>query len=428
MKRLIVAIIVILIISGNKSCFCRDVDLYGYGGKGKVLPPLGSVNIFGPGVSSNQNLYTLEISNGINVLSLAGSNNNGKRFSYGSLKVPLKTIQGDDTLKFQQFFKQQLFSLLNLYKTRETGKGVIIKKRENTYVVIPEGESIPSNMNVRGVFNKYSEKRKKVFGRDFQTRFIYGSNNYDLKGSQKVISVAPLISRISVRSISEVKLRRHQVQVNNKFFTHRGIIRSRVSVNSITLMEEGIAQPQMDNTSFIQEEFRNMLVEYRRNLSHLNLPHLEIEKTRRESSSTSSVLGTFYFQNDSYLADVKLSGMDLSDYYLGLLVGNNIFNALQIRFKDLSRLGRLTDYTGWEQFWDLYSPQAIIREILKKLNPRKLTRQSAKFKLIFPEEISPIQLMVILLSIIVFALALGYSATRYHLSRRKQFLTIPISR
>jgi len=216
--------------------------------------------------------------------------------------------------------------------------------------------------------------------------------------------------------------------VNNKFFTHRGIIRSRVSVNSITLMEEGIAQPQMDNTSFIQEEFRNMLVEYRRNLSHLNLPHLEIEKTRRESSSTSSVLGTFYFQNDSYLADVKLSGMDLSDYYLGLLVGNNIFNALQIRFKDLSRLGRLTDYTGWEQFWDLYSPQAIIREILKKLNPRKLTRQSAKFKLIFPEEISPIQLMVILLSIIVFALALGYSATRYHLSRRKQFLTIPISR
>ncbi|MCD6081160.1 MAG: hypothetical protein J7J54_06920, partial [Candidatus Omnitrophica bacterium] len=74
------------------------------------------------------------------------------------------------------------------------------------------------------------------------------------------------------------------------------------------------------------------------------------------------------------------------------------------------------------------SPQAIIREILKKLNPRKLTRQSAKLKLIFPEEISPIQLMVILLSIIVFALALGYSAARYHLSRRKEFLTIPISR
>ncbi len=426
MKRLIGAIIAILIISGNKSCFCRDVDLYGYGGKGKVLPPLGSVNIFGPGVSSNQNLYMLGINNDINVLFLAG-NGNGKRIFYGPLgEEALETIQEEDTLRFWQFFKQLLFSLQGLYKIGESGE-VIIMRGENTYVVYSFGEKF-APYNVGAIFNKYSEKRKKVFGRDFQTRFTYGSNNYDLKGSQKVISVAPLISRISVRSISEVKLRRHQGQVNNKFFTHRGIVRSRVSVNSITLVEEGIAQPQMDNTSFIQEEFRNMLVEYRRNLSHLNLPHLEIEKTRRESSSTSSVLGTFYFQNDSYLADVKLSEMNLSDYYLGLLVGNNIFNVLQVRFKDLSRLGRLTDYTGWEQFWDLYSPQAIIREILKKLNPRKLTRQSAKFKLIFPEEISPIQLMVILLSIIVFALALGYSATRYHLSRRKQFLTIPISR
>ncbi len=423
MKKSIVTIITILVIFGSKSCFCRNVGLYGYRENGRIIPPLGSVNIFGPGVSSNQNLYMLGINNDINVLFLAG-NGNGKRIFYGPLgEEVLETIQEEDTLRFWQFFKQLLFSLQGLYKIGESGE-VIIMRGENTYVVYIFGEKF-TPYNVGAIFSKYGEERKKVFGRDFQTRFTYGNNNYDLKGFQKVISVAPLISRISVSSIPEVKLRRHQVQVNNKTFTHRGFVRSRVSVNSITPMKEGIAQPQMDNTSFIQEEFRNMLAmaKYRER----NLAHLE-KKARGAISSTSNILGTFYFQNDSYLADVKLSGMDLSSYYLGLLMGNNIFNALQIRFKDLSQLGRLTDYTGWEQFWDLYSPQAIIREILKKLNPRKLTRQSAKFKLIFPEEISPIQLMVILLSIIVFALALGYSAVRYHFSRRKQFLTIPISR
>jgi len=131
----------------------------------------------------------------------------------------------------------------------------------------------------------------------------------------------------------------------------------------------------------------------------------------------------------SNLGEIPLLEGNFSDYYHQLLVENAILNYIQAMYQDLEHLANLEDYLSfWEQFWDLYSPQAIIREILKKLNPRKLTRQSAKLKLIFPEEISPIQLMVILLSIIVFALALGYSAARYHLSRRKEFLTIPISK
>jgi hypothetical protein len=175
-------------------------------------------------------------------------------------------------------------------------------------------------------------------------------------------------------------------------------------------------------------EFARLIAEARqRGLSPQEVVMALLETTTRRGLRISDIYAGLSFGRSQNFENIALSGISLSDYYLGLLFGNEIINSLKTQLKDLSRVGRFNDITGWEQFWEMYSPQAIIREILKKLNPDRITRQTAKLRLVFPKDISPAQLMVILLSIIVFAISLGYSAARYHLTRRKEIL-IPVSK
>jgi hypothetical protein len=111
-----------------------------------------------------------------------------------------------------------------------------------------------------------------------------------------------------------------------------------------------------------------------------------------------------------------LGGLSLSGYYSNLLFFNSVTQFIMSWYKDLSRLGALREISfNWENFMDFVSPQAIIKEILKKLQPRK-TKQRARLKLVFPSRISLTQFLVIFFSMAVFAITFGYAMGRYYLA------------
>jgi len=111
---------------------------------------------------------------------------------------------------------------------------------------------------------------------------------------------------------------------------------------------------------------------------------------------------------------LELSGLSLTDYASTLMFQNSIANFIQLLYNDLRGVGSLKNIVvNGQDYIDFASPQAIIKEILKRLKPDKKTEQRAKLKLVFPDRVPFKAFVIIFLSMVVFAIVLGRSIAKY---------------